>query len=396
MNTVKVDRVELNKIWRKDRATYPGDFALERSKLEQSYRDEQATDMMIEADRIIRAQVLAATKGLTKNNGVLVLPADWETLRPTLEEIANAIVESISDQFSTTLPIPSITMIGDRWLNTNAIITLPGGYGMSSYRVGSRQLPAYTLPQFFELTEPNSTGLDVQVGLPLVDPPSTDAQGNRYYAVILGVRKAGQADSIADVTRDQIVKDYKAVEGYKALAARIEEFKAAIRANGSLAGSIDLATALAADPQAAVRPGVLRNLLVRRDRIEKGKLAIAVDPKLNAPEFRDAVHEASKDLPPLATPEEVAAQSIPVVVGLPQSHAVAVALVIAPRPATVEGFYSEARNLIAQNAQKELLDAGLMTDDPFSFEALSKRYGLTKVKDEDEKKKEKKTAAETP
>jgi hypothetical protein len=396
MNAVKVDRVELNKIWRQDREKYPGDFSLERPNLERQYRDDQAIDMMIEADRIIRAQVLAATNGLPSDNGILTLPQDWDARSPKLEDIANTVVERISNQFSISLPTPSVIMIGDRWLNANAIVSLPGGYGSSSYRVGSRQIPTASLPQFFELTEPNTTGLDVQAGLPLVDPPATDTLGNRYYAVILSVRTAGPAETIADVTREQVLRDYKSVEGYKVLADRADEFRTAIAINDSIAPAISLAIDLAPDPDSVVRPGVVRNVLVRRDIIERGALASFVDPRLNTEPFRSAVRSASSGLDPLASPEEVAANPIPVVVALPESKSLALALVIAPRPATVERFRTEVQRVIATTAQRELVDAGLAVDDPFSFTALTKRYGLKKIKDDEDKAREEsadKTAA---
>ncbi|MBL4594504.1 MAG: hypothetical protein JKX68_11920, partial [Flavobacteriales bacterium] len=277
MNTVKVDRVELNKIWRQDRTLYPEDFASERFALERQYRDTIATDMMIEADRLIRAQVLAATTGLPKSDGILTLPADWDSKSPRLDDIAGIIVERISEQFSVNLPTPSVTMIGDRWLNANAIASLPE-YGASTYRIGSRQLPVYSLPQFFELTEPNTTGLDVQVMLPLVDPASTDEIGNRFYSVVLAVRAQGPADTIADVTREQVVADYKSVEAFKLLSARIREFESAITSGSALAPAIDLATAMSIDQDAISRPGVLRNILVMRDSIAPGALANFVIP----------------------------------------------------------------------------------------------------------------------
>lgn len=376
MESVVVDLVELNKIWRQDREQYPLDFSAEKIALERQYREERAIDMMIEADRIIRAQVLSVTNGLQKDNGILILPDDWESQRPRLEGIAEIVVERINEQFTVSLPTPSLTMIGDRWLNANAIVSLPG-FGGSIYRVGSRQLPTYGLPQFFELTEPNTTGLDVQVGLPLVDPASEDQLGNRYYAVILGVRGQGPADTIDDVTREQVVADYKGVEAFKLLTSRTNELMAAIQSNGSLAPAIDLAMALSGDPLTADRPGVIRNILVRRDSIDRGALALFVEPSLNTDEFRDAVLESAAGLEPLLSPESVAANPIPVVVSLPASRSVAVSLVIAPRPVTIERFRSVARSVVSSAAQGELVDAGMVDSDPFSFEALSVRYGVT-------------------
>ncbi|MEX0876444.1 MAG: hypothetical protein WD114_03200 [Phycisphaerales bacterium] len=382
MNAAEVDRVELNKIWRQNRDQYPGDFASERFDLERRSRDEQATAMMIEADRVIRSMLLARTNSLPKREGLLVLPDDWESQRPRLENMAQMVVERISQQYSISLPTPEVTIIGDRWLNANQIASLPG-YGSAAYRLGSMQVPTYALPQFFDMTEPNTTGLDVQTGLPLVEPAATDDTGNRYYAVILDVSEAGPADSIEDVGRDRVVRDYKSVLAYQMLAERSDEFRAAIESNVSLAPAIDLALALAED-DTANRPGVIRNILVRRNSINPGALASTVDRRLETEAFRSAVLQAAQDLDPLATPEEIAADPAPVVVRPPASRSVAIALLIAPRPVTTEQFRQVARAVVASASQEELTEAGMAENDPFTFEALAERYGLTVIqKDED-------------
>ncbi len=383
MNTVQVDRVELNKIWRSNRDQYPGDFGLEKINLERQFREEQALLMMTQADRVIRAQVVMATKGLPTENGLLELPEDWESNRPRLETISDLIVARVNEQFEVSLPTPAITMIGDRWLTASDVIALPG-YGTSQYRVGSRQIPAYSLTQFFELTEPNTTGLDVQVGLPLVDPAAEDQNGNRFYAVVLDVRPAGAADTIADVGREQVVNDFKAVEAFKVLEGRIEEFKAAIAANGDIAPAIDLASALSTDQENLVRPGVLQNILVMKDNIAPGRIANSVDNRLNTEAFRSAVLAAAADLDPLADPETIAANPIPVVVKLPGSKSIGLSIVVAPRPVTSEQFSVIARSIISAAAQRELADANTDMQDPFSFAALSTRYGLTKLDTDDE------------
>ncbi len=387
MNTVKVDRVELNKIWRQNRDQYIGDFALERPNLERQFREDTATDMLIEADRIIRAQVLSVTNGLPSVNGILTLPDDWDSRRPRLETIANTVVERINEQFSVSMPTPAVNIIGDRWLNANTVSTLEG-FGSSSYRIGSRQIPAFGLPAFFELTEPNTTGLDVQVGLPLVDPASEDQVGNRYYAVILGTRVKGPADTIDDVTREQVLADYKSVKAYEMLLQQVEQFQTLIADTGSIAGAIDLAVSMSADSLTANRPGVLRNILVRRDAIERGNLAVFVDPSLNVEAFRDAVIASADSIDPLATPETVAQAPSPIVVPLPGSRSVALGMVIAPRPVTAERFTSMARSIIASTAQRELMDAGMIENDPFSFASLSSKFGLTKIDSDDDESAE--------
>ncbi len=384
MNAVKVDRVELHKLWSQNRDQYPEEFPVEKFNLEAQYRERIATDMMIDADRIIRAQIITATKGLSKTNGILTLPDDWESRRPKLEDIARLVVERINERFSVLLPTPQITIIGDRWLTGNDIASLPG-YGSSTYRIGSRQLPTYTLPQFFELEEPNTLGLDVQVGLPIVDPAAEDQLGNRYYAVILDVRQQGPAESVDDVTRERVVADYKSVEGFKLLSARIEEFKSAIESGGDLAPAIELATSLVPNPESIRTPDVKRNILVRRDSIDRGRLTSFVEPSLNVESFRTAVIAAAAGIDPLATPQAVAADPIAVVVALPESRSVAISRVVAPRPVSIEEFRALSNGVVATAGQQELAQASRDLEDPFSFKALAARYGLTWL-DEDKAK----------
>ncbi len=382
MNAVPVDLVELQKIYLQNRDKYTGDFPAERFEIERRFREERATDMMVEADMVLRAQVLAKTRGLSKVNGILSLPGDWDENRPRLEAMAQSVVERINERFSVPLPTPEVTIIGDRWLNAQGVSSLPG-LGSASYRVGSSQIPAYALPQYFQMTEPNTTGLDVQVGLPLVEPAATDEAGNRYYAVILGVRPAGPADSIEDIGRERVLSDYRSVRGYEMLTERLDEFRAAIVENGSIAPAVDLAMAIGGDTQVK-RPGVIRNILVRRDSVGRGALASTVDPRLNTEPFRTAVIEAGSGVDPLASPEQLAQNPVPVVVGVPSARAVALGLLIAPRPLTAEQFRSVGGGVIAQTAQQELMDAGLGEHDPFSYEALVKRYKLVRLKQDDE------------
>lgn len=391
MNAVPVDRVELNKLWRQSRDQFPGDFALERPQLEAQFREKHATDMMIEADRVIRAKIITATNGFPKTNGIMTLPDDWDARRPSLEEIAQTVVERIKEQFQVTLPLPSVTMIGDRWLNANGISSLPG-IGGSAYRIGSRQLSTYNLPAFFELDEVNTTGLDVQVGLPLVDPAAEDQVGNRYYAVILAVREQGPADTIEDVTLDQVVNDYKSIAAYELLQSRMDELNATILASGTLEPAIDMVIAMNADAAAVARPGVLRNLLVGRESIGKGRLAAFVDPRLNVEEFRNAVIDAATGLDPLTPPTILEETPSSAVVALPGSKAIAISHLVAPRPITIERFRTIARAVTNNAAQGELIEAGMIENDPFSFESLSKRFGLTRIKGKDDEDSEDESA----
>lgn len=383
MNAIEVDRVELNKMWRQDRDTYPGDFAAERFALEQRYREEKATDMMVEADRMIRAQVLAKTNTLTKREGVIELPSDWSENYPKLDEIAQAVAERINEQFKVSLPTPEVVLVGDRWLNQNDISTQPG-VGMSVYRIGSRQIPVYALPQFFEPDAPTNIGLDVQPLLPIVDHAATDQAENRYYTMVIDVREAGPSDTIADAGRDRVMRDYKSLKAFQLLEARADGLVELVRNSDDLAAAVDEIMSMVNNSTEVTRPSVLRQLLVRKDSIDRGRVSSFVDPRLNTESFRDAVIAATSDLDPLTDPETLQQNPVVVSQALPKSRSLALALVLAPRPLTAEEFMARANQAIQQTSREELLDAGYFENNPFSFEALSQRYGLEMLKtDED-------------
>jgi len=383
MNAIQVDRVELNKMWRQDRTTYDKDFAFHRAELEQLYRDEKATDIMVEADRIIRSQVLAETNGLPKRDDVLQLPEDWESRYPKLEDIAETVTERINKEFDVTLPALEVNIIGDRWLNQLDISELEG-IGSAAYRIGARQISMTALPLFFAPDVPTDIGLDVQPLLPIADHAATDQFGNRYYAMVIDVREAGPADGIDDAGRERVASDYKSLKGFELLSARADELVAMIKSEDDLGPAVDAVMAMSSDEN-SVRPGVLQQILVRESTIESGRITRSVSPQLNTELFRHSVLESAIGLNPLLDPETLDENPIALSVALPKSRALSLALLVAPRPLTLEEFRVRANQAIQQGAGQELRDAGYFENNPFSFEALSERYGLEiLLKDDDD------------
>lgn len=384
MDAIQIDRVEIQKIWKrgKDDGSIVGDFAAERAGIERAYLDEQATSLMIEADRLIRAQVLAKTNNFNKVDGKTQLPDNWASLAPKLDEIATAVTERLNEQFGVSMPTLEVQLRGDRWFSANEIISLPG-IGFSSYNVASRQIPFYSLPQFFDPEYDGSVGLDVQVNLPIVEQAATDGAGNRYYAMVIDVRQAGPADGIDDASREQVLQDYKSLQAYELLLARKDELAAIARDNDDLAPVLDQVMAMTQDTE-ATRPGVLRQILVRKDTIERGVVASTVNPRLNTESFRDAVIAAADGLDPLIEPSTLTQSPIVIAEPLPRSRSFAFAMVVAPRPLTLERFRANAAVSMRQTGSEELREAGFFDASPFSYESLSERYGLKILQEEDE------------
>jgi len=380
---IEIDRVELNKIWRTDRnlpegsRKYPGDFAGERLNIESAYRVNRAQDIMIEADKIIRSQVLKATRGLSKDGDFFVLPEDWDTKRPTLEAMAQAVVDGLKEQLSVTIPLPAVELRNDRWLNSFDISSIPG-FGTSSFRIGSKMLPVYAVPEA-EGSEEIAGLITIQPRVPLVDPAAEDQFGNRYYPVVYEIRVAGPADNIQDIGRDTVLNDYRTVKAFEMLSENLESLLSAAESANDLAPAVDAALALGQDQ--IVRPGVARNLLVRAEGIAAGRLASFVEPGLNDALFRDAILSASEGLNELTTPEAVTQSPILVATALPGSKGIGIAKVIAPRPMTLDQFRAEMDRILVNESGAAIREAlAEMGASPFSLESLADRYGYVNMK----------------
>lgn len=382
-SSIVIDRIELNKLWRtdhllpEDQRKYPGDFAGERFNIETAYRADRAMDIMVEADKIIRSQVLQATRGLSKDANRYILPEDWDTKRPTLEAIAQAVVSGLRDQLGVNAPLPTIDIRTDRWLNSFDISSLQG-FGSSNFRIGSRQFPAYNIPQVFESEEAQAL-ITIQPGVMIADPASQDAAGNRYYTIVYELNEAGAADSIDDVGRDKVLADYRTVKGYELLASNLAGMQAAAQSTGDLAPAITAALALGQGD--ITRPGVARNLLVSSQAIARGRLASTVEPGLNTPAFRDAVSEAAAGLDQLTPPDAVAEAPIIVAVELPSAKGIGLAKVIAPRPMTQQDYAGNLNRILNNESNSQIRDAMVESNaSPFSLGSLSDRYGYQRVK----------------
>ena len=385
--SVEVDRVELRKMWEldsrkpEDQRQYPGDFASERSRLENAYRAERVDQLMVEADRAIRAQVLQATRSLPREDGRMQLPDDWEQNRPRLDAIAEAIVERMNEQ-GVSLPTPTVQIRDDAWLSGQELARTQG-VGNAFFRVGSRTLLMQELP---DRIGENGMMPDIglQVGVPLVDPAAVDQNGNRYYLVVYAHRPAGPARSIDDAGRQRVVEDYKSLEGFRRLREMIGTLEELASGEQGVRGAVDAAMENA-DLSRVVRPGVLRNVRVSSLQVTPGGTARNVDPRLNDEIFRDAVLAAAEDIDPLTPPERLAEDPRGVAVALPAARSVAVARIIAPRPFTAEDFATNVQNTLGFLARRMMRpDDQPDAADPFSYETLRQRFGLEPMGDQDE------------
>ncbi len=376
-DAVIVDRAELAKLHTLNTDPEKGDFASERAALERKYRDDKATQMMIEADRLVRSLVQQSVKGFPVNSGRYELPEDWDARRPKLEAIAESVVEGLREQYGVNLPTLTINVHGSDWLDARQILTLPG-YGTASYRVGAQQFETFKIPTLLTL-QSNSKALVIQPGLPLADPAAVDAANNRYYAVVLKVNEAGPADSIDDAQRDRVLKDYKEIKSFNNLVDRTEELSTILASTGILSDAINAALTGATD---APTPEIQRNILVTKDSIDRGRLTLYVNPALNVPAFRDAVMQTAESIDKFAEPGSILDSDRAIAVPLPASRSLALATIVAPRPMTIEQFRVRSTQVLSKQVQTELAEA--IESYPFSYDALATKFGLKLLRDLDE------------
>jgi len=382
-STIEINRVELKKTWLmdhklpKEQQKYPGDFDGERANIEVAYRTQRAFDLMFEADKILRSQVLQATQGLSKEQDRYIIPDGWNATRPTLEGMAQAVVDGLGEQLDASIPLPVVQIHTDRWLSSQNIAQIPG-FGQASFRIGSRIFQTPFLPQINDSDEAAAM-LTVQINIPLVDPAAEDQAGNRYYAVVYEVNPAGPADSIDDVGRDIVLRDYRTIKGFELLNDNLDEMIAQAQSGNDLAPAVDAAMSLGGGSE-IFRPGVARNLLVRDQDVLRGRLATHVESGLNTPEFRDAVISKAEPLDELAPPEVVAQSAMIVGVPIRNAKSIGLAKLIAPRPMTFQAFNANINRILSAESGNEIRDA--MTEigaSPFSLITMSDRYGYTRV-----------------
>lgn len=368
------DRVELHKRWQGDRVTYPGEFAEERAKIEQAWRQERAGEIMVAADQAIRAEVRRQMRGVEATDGVYALPDDWSDRRPRWESVAQAIVADLKTNLDIDLPLPAVRILTDQYRQATTMRALPG-VGQARFQIGARAFPASNLP-YLLADESGLKVLPVQVGVPITDQAATDLLGNRYYITVLGFRPQGPAVEIDEVGRSTVVSNYKAVSAYESLLARKDGLLATARESGLEALADELQPDAEDLDARTPRLQTVNAVRVSRDNVEGGFTTL-----FNTPEFREAVLGAAEGLDPLTKPEDIDPSKAFATAELPVSRTLAVVRLIAPRPTTLAEFRQSGPQAVMQAADGWIRSQeGFAEHFPFSLESLRRRWNYQAVR----------------
>lgn len=370
---ITVDPIAVNKAWQSDRATYPGEFAAEKPKIEQILRDTKVDAIMAEIDRVYKSRVRSATRKLEVQQGLKVLPSDWESQRPKMDHLADEIVDALKHSHSITIARPSVTTMAATWTPLTQIRTLRG-IGMSQVSLGSRNLPVEAFIGGVNELSP-SDGSGIQAGVP-VETPSGDGRGSKYYFTVLAAAAEAPAESLDEV-RTEVVRDVRLLSAFRKLESETPLLQATAASDG-----------LEAVVRQYTRPSVIsgqppetpREISLARISRENGDRRY---PELDTKAFRDAAVSLTDTLGPLTDLSKVPAAQRIFAVAIPEQLGVAIGQLAGQEGWTQEDMHRTGAMLANTLSRREVRDGETEANDPFNFESLKRRLGYKAERDAD-------------
>lgn len=279
--SVEVDPVAANRLWRENRATYPGEFAAERSRIEDLLREERTTQILDAVDKAFRAESQRLIGRVSVRGGYRVLPEDWATRQPRLEQIAQLIVTDVEQTAKAKIALPAVIIRDSEHLTRSQLAALPG-VGGATVRQGADSVPFADLIMRVRELSPDEQDLILQTGVPFLDGFAADVQGNRYYFQILDTRPAEPPASL-DLVRDSVVADARALTQYEQLKAQAE----LIRSLAATEGFEGVQSFLTEAYKGVSIPPVQRNIELAKNAVNLN------DRSFDVPAYRDAVLAAA-------------------------------------------------------------------------------------------------------
>ena len=371
---IEIDPVDVRKRQTVDRAKDPAGFNAERETITTQLRNEKADRVISDADEAIKAEVQRVLRKVQTENGYHVLPPDWEKTRPSWEAVAQAAVEQVKQRAGVTMPLPTVTVRTGDWQTMRDLRQL-SGIGMASIRIGTRNVAfaqkAVEVKELTGATDAQMAEVPLQVGVPFVEMPVTDATGNRYYFTILEAKAESSAASVDEV-KQQATEDFKRLWAFDGLKSNAESYKSLVAKDG-LEGLAKLVNEQMPKkegekaPLGAIEP--LKNLTLNRMMtIQPPHRALDEQP------FRDAMMAVASKLDPLKPATEIAPEDRTIEVFNPKLSTMVIAQLAAHRPLTEEDWItmqSAAARALASDEIREAYAAA--PNNPFEFEQMKVR-----------------------
>jgi hypothetical protein len=383
--TIKIDPIDANKKWQQNRATYTGEFAAERARIESDLREEKASNTMAEIDRLYKAEYRRATRQLKVDQGRKLLPADWTSQQPRMEQLAQIIVAGIKETEKRDLALPAVTIEANAWTPVQRLGDLPG-LGQATYTAGSRRgTLSELISMTIELDPASAAGLQAMVPY---EQPLRDNANNMYFLQILAVAPESAPKDLAEV-RDAVVKDAHLLAAYERLASMKDALAAGVVSGGldSIKAAYPGVEGLPADMKVEdIKDAVI-------NRLQGSGSAVLQDKSV-----RETIFQAIDKLGEKTVPDESNLSQRVVAAMVPSARSLAIFIVTAQEPASQERLRAiDPMAVRAYMTNQELTAAGLTESDPFGFEALKQRtgYRAAHAKSDEESEKEEKPPAKS-
>lgn len=369
-NAITIDPVEASKHHQLNKDRFPGAFTDHRDDIIAELKRQKAERIMGQAENFVRSEIVRATRTLERQGGYLSLPEDWATQRPTLESIAQHVVEKVAQaNDGLAIPLPSVSIRNSEWLTQQEVYALPG-FGPSTGRVGSASFPA--VAAVFAVRELNPTpAIPVQVGLLASDFPTTGNDGSRYFFRVLDARKESAPESLDEVRAD-VVRDIKRLEAYQRIVDELAGYTE-VAINAGLEEVVDAVNAgLPAEGEepegtASLRVRISENALLR-SRAGQGTPPIFGDEDV----LRAAL-DVAEPLDPTVRVEDIPLPDRTFAVPAPKALSVVIGRVSELQPLTQEDFAIAYNQLSSVLTQLEV-DALGAVDNPFTYQRLIERH----------------------
>lgn len=317
-------------------------------------QNEMVERVMKTADQTIRGEFERALRRATAEGAYWRLPDDWAQTRPDLGAIRDTVVARVRELHEVNIPGPTVVRRTGDWLREADIAGLEG-IGNSTLQRGVQTEAFSTIPfRVRELAGPSDLAL--QVGVPA--EATTDFRGNRYYYIVTDARKSAAPESLAEA-RDEVVRDLKKIAAFERLRSQEQALREAVVTNG-LESLID---ASEANPLTLKKATIMDTGVFPRD------------PAVDVESFRRTILDAASKIDPTKQVDTQPREARVVVVQIPASQGVAVALITRVAPVTIETF-RRAQPSAAANITRTELGFDTPEEAPFSLESMRKRLNV--------------------
>lgn len=358
VDPVEVERLMLTRGDDPELATLTEDNA--RRRIQSNLRDREFERVMRAVEQAVAGQVALAKRTLPEDGDFRVLPDDWASKRPSLEDVATKAAERVSLSTGVEIPPGKVTRRVDGWLTAADLAQVPQ-FGAARSPDGS-SAPELVL-SVRELAPAASTGL--QVGL-LSETPLIGPDGARIFFRVTEARRESPPDSMEEI-RDDVVRDWRAIRAFEELRERTAEF-----AFGYASGDVPPPDADAQIPTTDSFATVTRE----RALTPAGSL-------IDTEAFCSAAMDAASSVDASVDPESIPVEERTFAVALPEALSVVAGKVTRVSPLTREMYRDSHGQLVLM----VVADERARTDapDPYSWESMSERLDVRIVdRDDDE------------